>query len=212
MIQRSTPGNIDSAARQHLKRAPILRQARAAFVALGYAATKIEPIARDAGVSTATLYSIFDGKADLFAAVIDDAADEFAARIAGFAEGPGDARVQLLRFSTAYVDFMGDSEVRSIFRLVISERRQFDAVANRFVERGRSDFGAVLIQLLKGLVSQGDLRPIDKLSWAAGQLMGMLEHPVFFMPLVAGDAGQVRRSRAEIVEDAVTTFLARYGV
>ena len=211
MIQRSTPGNPEAAARQHPKRESILRQARAAFVALGYAATKVEPIARDAGVSTATLYSVFDGKAGLFAAVIDNAADEFAARIAGFADGPGDARVKLLRFSTAYVGFMGDPEVRSIFRLVISERRQFNAVADRFVERGRSDFGAVLINLLKELVEQGSLRPIAKQSWAAGQLMGMLEHPVFFMPLVAGAGGEVKRSGDEIAEDAVATFLARYG-
>ena len=211
MSKRSTPGNSDPSASQHPKRAMILHQARAAFVALGYAATKVEPIARDAGVSTATLYSVFDGKAGLFAAVIDDAADDFAVRIAGFADGDGDARVQLLRFSTAYVGFMGDPEVRAIFRLVISERRQFDAVADRFVERGRSDFGAVLIRLLKDLVADGALRPIEKLSWAAGQLMGMLEHPVFFMPLVAGVGGEVKRSREEIAGDAVTTFLARYG-
>jgi AcrR family transcriptional regulator len=44
----------------------------------GYAGARIEPIARDAGVSTATLYALFDGKSELFAAVIDDSAIEFA--------------------------------------------------------------------------------------------------------------------------------------
>jgi len=41
--------------------------------------------------------------------------------------------------------------------------------------------------------------------------MGMIEHPVFFVPLVTGDEILVRRSNAEVVEDAVETFLARYG-
>ena len=41
--------------------------------------------------------------------------------------------------------------------------------------------------------------------------MGMVEHPVFFVPLVTGDEVRVRRSNAEIVAEAVETFLARYG-
>ena len=41
--------------------------------------------------------------------------------------------------------------------------------------------------------------------------MGMIEHPVFFVPLVTGDEITVRRTNAEIVADAVDTFLARYG-
>jgi hypothetical protein len=41
--------------------------------------------------------------------------------------------------------------------------------------------------------------------------MGMIEHPVFFMPLVTGDEVRATRSNAQIAEDAVQTFLARYG-
>ncbi len=193
------------------KRQAILRHARKAFVSEGYAATKIEPIAREAGVSTATLYALFDGKAELFSAVIDDAAADFAQQMTRIGTIEGDARQQLTSFAEAYAGFMSDPFVRAVFRLVMAERPRFQAVALRFFEKGRETFGATLIGILVTLSKAGALRPIDRPSWAAGHLMGMVEHPVFFVPLVTGDEITVRRSTAVIVEDAVETFLARYG-
>lgn len=194
------------------KRQAIVRYARARFVSEGYAATRMEPIAREAGVSTATLYTLFTGKAALFTAVIDDAAEEFARQMAGVRAIEGDARSTLTSFAEAYAAFMGDPFVRSIFRLVMAERPRFQAVALRFFEKGRDEFGATLIGLIVRLSKAGELRPIEHPSWAAGHLMGMIEHPVFFVPLVTGDEVRVRRTNAEVVAEAVETFLARYGV
>ncbi len=199
------PVSIDS------KRQLILRHARKAFVGEGYAATRIEPIAREAGVSTATLYALFDGKAELFSAVINDAAEDFAHQMAGIRTIKGDARQQLISFAEAYAGFMSDPFVRAIFWLVMAERPRFQAVARRFFEQGQAAFGATLIGILKEQSKSGTLRPIDRPSRAAGHLMGMIEHPVFFVPLVTGDEIKVRRTNAEIVEDAVDTFMARYG-
>ena len=50
------------------RRDNIVREARRRFMSEGYAATRIEPIARATSVSTATLYGYFPSKADLFAA------------------------------------------------------------------------------------------------------------------------------------------------
>ncbi len=194
------------------KRQTILRHARKAFVSQGYAATKIEPIAREAGVSTATLYALFEGKAQLFSAVIDDAAEDFARQMARVRTTDGDAREQLISFAEAYADFMSDPFVRAVFRLVMAERPRFQIVARRFFDQGRATFGATLIGIVIAQSKAGALRPIDRPSWAAGHLMGMIEHPVFFVPLVTGDEITVRRTTAEIVEDAVDAFLARYAV
>ena len=81
------------------KRQLILRHARQHFVSEGYAATRMEPIAREAGVSTATLYTLFSGKAALFSAVIDDAAEDFARQRAGVRAIEGDARSALTSFA-----------------------------------------------------------------------------------------------------------------
>lgn len=192
------------------RRDTILRLAKRHFTAEGYAGTRMEPIAREAGVSTATLYGYFPGKAELFTAVIDDAAEDFSRQMSHVRMISGPAREQLTTFATAYAGFMSDPFVRSIFRLVMAERPRFQPVAMRFFERGRSNFGGVLITALKTLSANGELK-IDRPSWAAGHLMGMLEHPVFFVPLVTGDEVLVQRSHAEVAQDAVDTFLARYG-
>lgn len=193
------------------KRQVIVRHARKRFVSEGYAATRMEPIAREAGVSTATVYALFGGKAELFTAVIDDAAEDFARQMTRVRAVEGEPRVMLTSFAEAYAGFMGDPFVRAVFRLVMAERPRFEAVALRFFEKGRAEFGATLIGLLVRLSESGALKPIDRPSWAAGQLMGMIEHPVFFVPLVTGDEVRVRRSSAEVAADAVETFLARHG-
>lgn len=193
------------------KRRAILRFARSAFIAQGYAGAKVEPIAREAGVSTATLYALFAGKAELFSAVIDDAAQDFARQMAGVRACEGDIRKQLTGFAETYAAFMSDPFVRSIFRLVMAERPRFQSVALDFFEKGQAAFGATLIDILSRHAGTGALKPLRKPSWAAGQLMGMIEHPVFFVPMVTGDEVIARRTNAEIVSDAVDTFMGRYG-
>jgi AcrR family transcriptional regulator len=188
----------------------IVREARRFFMSEGYAATRIEPIARAASVSTATLYGYFPSKAHLFTAVIADAADDFDAQMRTVRLQDGDARAQVTAFATAYAHFMGDPFVRSVFRLVMAERPRFRDVAQGFFERGRSDFGAPLIQALNVLAERGELR-FPKASWAAGQLMGMIEHPVFFMPMVTGDEMHTKRTLDCVVAEVVETFMARYG-
>src|SRR5690606_7674649 len=136
-----------------------------------------EPIAREAGVSTATLYALFNGKADLFTAVIDDAAEDFARQMSSVRPVEGDARTTLTSYAEAYAAFMADPFIRSIFRLVMAERPRFQAVAMRFYEKGRNEFGATLIRAIERLARDGALRPVARPSWAAGQLLGMIEHP-----------------------------------
>ncbi|RYG77861.1 MAG: TetR/AcrR family transcriptional regulator [Alphaproteobacteria bacterium] len=181
------PGHSGDPDLQKSKRLAIIKCARSAFIVDGYAGARIEPIAREAGVSTATLYALFEGKSELFAAVIDDAAADFAREMANVRANDGDVRERLFSFALAYAGFMNDPFVRSIFRLVMAERSRFEPTAMHFFDKGRTDFGSTLIGLITEESSRGSLAAIAHPSWAAGQLMGMIEHPVFFVPLVTGD-------------------------
>lgn len=64
--------------------------------------------------------------------------------------------------------------------------------------------------VIQTMIDRGEIA-CEKPSWAAGQLMGMVEHPVFFVPLVTGEEVRTRRTVDQIAADAVETFLARYG-
>nr|WP_303706240.1 TetR/AcrR family transcriptional regulator [Brevundimonas naejangsanensis] len=191
------------------RRAALVRQARHHFINEGYVGTRMEPIAREAGVSTATLYAMFENKAALFAAVMAEAATDFAARMSAVKNCTGAPKERLLSFLTTYADFMSDPFVQAIFRLVMTERSRFESVAIAFFEQAEGDFAGPLITALEELKASGDLT-FEKASWAAGQLMGMVEHPVFLVPMVTGGQVRTQRASAEIAADAVQTFLSRY--
>lgn len=198
------------AASEDRRRRAILRAARASFMTAGFAATRMEPLAREANVSTATLYSYFGSKSVLFEAVIRDVAEDFIQRMEKVRGASGPAREQLTVFMTAYAEFISDPLVRSVFRLVVAERSRLRDMALSVFERGRHDFGGPLMRMLGELHARGEL-VVHKPSWAAGQLMGMVEHPIFFMPLATGDELFATRSSAHIVADCVETFMARFG-
>ena len=56
----------------------------------------------------------------------------------------------------------------------------------------------------------GDLR-VDSAHQAAGQLMGMIEHPLFMSAMMLGDQHEIDRKVDDIADEAVRTFMARYG-
>ncbi len=193
------------------KRRVILSAARRRFMTDGYSAAAMERIAREAGISTATLYSHFSGKAELFHHVIMDASDEFAGLIRSVRMEAGTPRERLRGFLRAYARFMADPFVRAVFRLVASERKRFRETAHAFFETGKRDLGAVLMASLREMTDAG-LLDVRKPAWAAGQLLGMVEHPLFLAPMVTGEDVSSTRSLDSIADEAVETFLARYEV
>ncbi len=197
--------------RSERKRNLILISARAIFTREGFASTGMEQVARDAGVSTATLYAYFPGKADLFRVVIEHNLADIADRVKASQAAAGDAGTRLKAFGMAYAEFYCSPLSRAIFRMVIAERRRFPDLAEHLQTRGRTELGGVAMAIVRDLADAGQI-VIDKPSWAAGQLQGMIEHATLILGLVAGDEVMPTRSIEALVSDAVATFLARYGV
>lgn len=203
------PGSVEG--RLEAKRKRVLESARKHFMHGGFADTGIETVARDAQVSTATLYDLFPGKTQLFQAVIEDAGAEFSRRIGEVTAREPDLMARLNTFAAGYARFMSDPFVRAVFRLVAAERQRFAPMAQGFYDRGRTVFGGALIEIIAGLEKEGRLHA-PRPATAAGQLMGMIEHPTFLIPIVTGGEVESSRTPEEVAADAVETFLARYGV
>src|SRR5690606_42145351 len=87
-------------ARSDLRRR-LIRHAREHFVSVGYAATRMESIARHAGASSGTRYVLFSRKAALFNAVIDGAAEDCARQTAVVPASEGAARPTRASFAGA---------------------------------------------------------------------------------------------------------------
>lgn len=195
--------------RSERKRRAILDAAREIFLNQGYAGAGMEAVARSAAVSTATLYAHFQSKADLFEAVVEEAVAGLTAELRSTRDD-GDARTRLTLFAVALGRFYCEPLSRSLFRLVTAERRRFGKLADRFQARSRRDIGGVALALIQELAKDGLLN-IDDPASAAGQLLGMLEHPTLTMGLMAGDETVPQRPVEAICQEAVETFLARYA-
>ena len=193
------------------KREEILASGRSLFLREGYADAGMEVVARAAGVSTATLYAYFPGKADLFRAIVMETVSGVAAPVREAVRVKGDARTRLTALACAYANFFSQPDSRALFRVVTSERRRFEDVAEYLLQSARDELGGAAIAVINDLVKTGELK-VEKASWAASQLMGMLDHVTLVLGLSAGDEVQPRRPLRAIAEDAVETFLARYGV
>jgi AcrR family transcriptional regulator len=192
------------------KREEILGSARALFLREGYADAGMEVVARAASVSTATLYAYFHSKADLFKAIVLETVSGGAAPVREAVRAKGDARTRLSALTAAYAAFLSRPDTRAMFRMVTAERRRFPDVAEYFLQSARDELGGAMLSVLNDLIKTGELK-IDRPSWAAGQLMGMLDHVTLVLGLSAGDQVLPRRPLRDIAEDAVETFLARYG-
>ena len=189
----------------------IIREARHYFVSEGYAATRIEPIAREASVSTATLYMLFDSKAALFEAVINDAATDFSKKLDTLKVEGTPSKQLITDILISYTEFLADPFVRQMFRLVLSERPRFADLVSGFFDIGRGNIAHILITILNQMADEGLLR-FEKASWAVSQLLGMVEHPVLLLPLATNKDPVMTRSCKVVAEDALETFWARYSV
>jgi AcrR family transcriptional regulator len=197
--------------RSERKKTEILTAARGVFLREGYGAAGMEVVARMAGVSTATLYAYFPSKAKLFEVIVHGEVRDMVEPIRAGVRGQGDARTRLTTLALAYAALMSRPATRAIFRIVTSERRRFEALANDFQQSARRELGGAAITVIDDLAARGELA-VERPAWAAGQLLGMLDHATLVLGLAAGDQATPNRPLEMICADAVETFLARYGV
>ena len=102
------------------RRRAILAAAKAVFGSTGYHAATTREIAAAAGVSEALLYQHFEGKRQLFEAVIHAAAEDLAERLNGAARAPEPLSAAM----TAYFDFV-EAEA-DLYRVFFRQALQAD--------------------------------------------------------------------------------------
>jgi len=100
-------------------RAALITAARRLFGAEGFAEVSAERLAREAGMTRGALYHQFADKTDLFAAVLDEAEAEIAARVAGAVAGfdPADTTGMLLAGAGAWLDASTEPDLQRIVLL-----------------------------------------------------------------------------------------------
>jgi len=177
------------------KRDAIRKAASALFVERGFDGTSVEAIAAKAGVSTATVYSHFGSKKDLFAAVIASASEHM--RL--------DAADSLITVAHAYAQLMLNEEVRGLIRLVASQSERFPELGEALFEHGKQAIYAAFSVAFEAEAKAGRIAARDDWTMAASQLTGMVSQSVLMPWLLANRDGV--RDPKQVVEAAVALFL-----
>jgi AcrR family transcriptional regulator len=132
------------------------------FVDRGFASTRLEDVARRAGVSKGTLYLYFSNKEELFKAVvrenivpvIGDAEDT----IAGF---EGHSAELLRHVLLGWWERLGATKASGIIKLVTAEAGNFPELATFYREEVIDRGAAMVGGLLARAVARGEFRPVD---------------------------------------------------
>ena len=136
--------------------------ALALFVEKGYAATRLEDIAKRAGVSKGTLYLYFDSKEALFKAVIAEGILPVLAENEAIAAGhSGSAFALLERFLDTWWSRIGETAYAGITKLMVAEAMNFPALAQYYNEQVIVRCRALVAQALERGMETGEFRRMD---------------------------------------------------
>jgi len=164
MPQAQTPTPLEPRWQRRAEARPqeLLEAALAEFVARGYAATRLEAVAKRAGVSKGTLYLYYENKAELFKAVVRQALvanlDEAEALAAHY---PGDSRTLLEGLLTNFTRRVSESELSGIPKLVLAEAGNFPEIARFYYDEVVRRARRLVTSILKRGMARGEFRRVD---------------------------------------------------
>jgi AcrR family transcriptional regulator len=151
-------------------RAALVSAGRRLFGQAGFAATSVEDLAREAGVTTGALYHHFPTKAALFEAVFELVHMELMAA-SGEAAARADGPTELLALGfEAFLDQVLEPDVQ---RIVITDAPSVLGPA-RFIELDERYAFAAIVEALEAAANVGALRADDPQTLAT-LLLGMLQ-------------------------------------
>ena len=187
----------------------ILEGARKVFLKLGFDGASMGDIARTAGVSKGTLYVYFENKAELFSALI---AEERKRGKRDFQLDPDspDIAADLRRYGEMLLGYISGARNIQSVRTVIAIAEKFPKVGHDFYRDGPERGIAYLAAYLEGQVAAGRLR-IDDCRMAAHQLQVLFHAGVINEMLYGVRSPPDEAEVARVADEAVKTFLARYG-
>jgi TetR/AcrR family transcriptional regulator, mexJK operon transcriptional repressor len=188
------------------KAASILAGAKRAFLAGGFGAVSMDTIAREAGVSKATVYAHFAGKEELFGAVIERECERYFAQ---FSEGeldPRDVRASLTVLGRRFLDLLLSPDGIALYRIILGEVTRFPGLGEVFWSAGPERQRLQIEAYLKSAIATGTLALGDT-RLAAEQFVSLVRSDIHIRHLLRLEAKADRHGISAAVEAAVATFM-----
>lgn len=188
-----------------------LQGAREVFLAEGFDAANMDHVAKASGVSKATLYSYFPDKESLFIVVVQSEC-ALQADLAMQQIDQGAKPAVVLRGAAGHLlGFMTSDFGQRMFRMCISEAERFPELGEAFYESGPLVVRQKLSEYLEAATARGELDIAD-VTMAADQFAELCKADVFAKILFGVQTSFAAEELSRVIDAAVSTFLARYGV
>ncbi len=150
------------ARRKEARPGELLDAALQLFVEKGFAATRVEEVAAQAGVSKGTLFLYFPSKEELFKAVVrENLAGRFTEWNEEFEQFEGD-NATLVRYAMhTWWERIGMTPASGITKLVMSEAGMFPEIAAFYQSEVVAPGHALLKRILQRGIQSGEFRPLN---------------------------------------------------
>ncbi|HDR29296.1 TetR/AcrR family transcriptional regulator [Rhodovulum sp.] len=202
---------IPATIRKGRKFEQVLEGARDIFLRDGFEGANVDDIARAAGVSKATLYSYFPDKRLLFIEVFRQECDR--QTLAALDQIDLDAPVaEVLHHAAGLMvaSFVNEFN-QAVFRICVAETDRFPELGATFYRSGPRRLHDELAGFLAGVDGQGEVA-IPDAALAADQFIELCKADLYLRHLLRIDDSFAPEEIARVIDGAVATFMARYGV
>ena len=201
----------NDAPRQGRKVEQVLAGARTVFLRDGFEGASVDAIAREAGVSKATLYSYFADKRVLFMAVGHGECRRQSGQIMSDIDREAPPHEVLTEIGRRILWFMCSDLGQRLFRMCVAEAERFPELGRQFWETGHVVVRGHIVAYLEGAVARGALAPIEDLDFAAEQFFELCKVDLFSRMMCGCGGPPSEAERERVIEGAVDMFLARHG-
>jgi TetR/AcrR family transcriptional regulator, mexJK operon transcriptional repressor len=187
----------------------ILTAAKRAFLAAGFGAVSMDSIAREAGVSKATVYAHFGSKEELFGAVIGRECERYFASFSAGELDPRDVRASLTVLGGRFLELVLSPDAIALHRIITGEVTRFPALGKIFWRAGPERQRVQIEVFLRRAAASGTLAFVDA-RLAAEQFLSLARGEIQLRQLLhlAPEAGPHEISIA--VGSAVDTFVRAF--
>lgn len=192
------------------KRRQIARAAEALFLTHGYGAVSMDAVARQAGVSKATLYAHFASKDVLFAGIVCDKGDDNPLEESLFPDSVPDLRAALLAIGQRLLRYLLRERTLAIVRVAIAESVRFPELGLAFYANGPQRSCDRFRAWLETLSAQGLVHAPDKLA-ATHQFVALLRSDAFLRATLGVPPPPGDDEIDATVTSAVETWLRAFG-
>lgn len=186
----------------------ILAAAERAFLEHGFGAVSMDTIAREAGVSKATVYAHFANKEQLFGAVIAAVSERFG----GFSAlelDPRDIEQSLNTMARRFLDLILSPESIAVNRIVIGEVTRFPVLGGVFWEAGPARVRTEVEGFLQRAGEAGSLKFSDP-RLAAEQFVSLVRGEIHLRRLLRLGTEGDPASLTAAADAAVAAFLRAF--